>query len=70
LVDVSFALISIHTWDFVFTSNIYDRDLKLLRFGARDYDQETRRWVSKDPILFDNSITKNVRSITASEMPF
>ena len=24
-----------------------------MRFGARDYDPETGRWTSKDPILFD-----------------
>jgi len=31
---------------------IYDRDTGLLRFGARDYDTETRRWTAKDPIRF------------------
>src|SRR6185312_16192031 len=37
---------------FGFAGGIYDRDTGLVRFGARDYDPETGRFVSKDPILF------------------
>lgn len=32
---------------------LYDTDTGLIRFGARDYDPQTGRWTSKDPILFD-----------------
>lgn len=37
---------------FGFAGGLYDTDTKLVRFGARDYDPETGRWTSKDPILF------------------
>ena len=37
---------------FGFAGGIYDVDTGLVRFGARDYDPETGRWTSKDPILF------------------
>lgn len=40
-----------------FAGGIYDSDTKLVRFGARDYDAETGRWVSKDPILFKGGDT-------------
>ncbi|QPJ63824.1 MAG: hypothetical protein G3M70_13970 [Candidatus Nitronauta litoralis] len=37
---------------FGFAGGLYDEDTKLIRFGARDYDPETGRWTSKDPIRF------------------
>jgi RHS repeat-associated protein len=37
---------------FGFAGGIYDPDTGLVRFGARDYDAETGRWTSKDPVLF------------------
>ena len=35
-----------------FADGLYDPDTGLVRFGARDYDPQTGRWTSKDPILF------------------
>ncbi len=37
---------------FGFAGGLYDADVGLVRFGARDYDAETGRWTAKDPILF------------------
>ena len=37
---------------FGFAGGLYDKDTGLVRFGARDYDANTGRWTSKDPILF------------------
>ena len=36
---------------FGFAGGLYDSHTGLVRFGARDYDPETARWTSKDPIL-------------------
>ena len=41
---------------FGFAGGIYDQDTGLVKFGARDYDPETGRWISKDPIKFDGGI--------------
>jgi RHS repeat-associated protein len=35
---------------FGFAGGLYDSQTKLVRFGARDYDPETGRWTSKDPL--------------------
>ncbi|MGH8126910.1 MAG: RHS repeat-associated core domain-containing protein [Gammaproteobacteria bacterium] len=37
---------------FTFAGGLYDADTGLVHFGARDYDPETARWISRDPILF------------------
>lgn len=37
---------------FGFAGGLYDSDTGLVRFGARDYDAVTGRWIQKDPILF------------------
>jgi RHS repeat-associated protein len=42
---------------FGFAGGLYDRDTKLVRFGARDYDPQTGRWSAKDPIGFQGGDT-------------
>ncbi len=42
---------------FGFAGGLYDSDTKLLRFGVRDYEGETGRWLSKDPIRFGGGQT-------------
>jgi len=37
---------------FGFAVGLYDRDTRLVHFGAREYDPSTGRWTTKDPILF------------------
>jgi len=40
---------------FGFAGGMYDSQIKLTRFGARDYDAECGRWTAKDPIGFKGS---------------
>ncbi|MDR1008552.1 MAG: RHS repeat-associated core domain-containing protein, partial [Campylobacteraceae bacterium] len=35
-----------------FAGGLYDKDTKLIKFGYREYDSNTGRWTSKDPIDF------------------
>jgi RHS repeat-associated protein len=37
---------------FGFAGGQYDVETRLVRFGARDYDSQTGRWISKDPLGF------------------
>jgi RHS repeat-associated protein len=38
---------------FGFAGGMYDSATKLVRFGARDYEPETGRWINKDPLRFN-----------------
>lgn len=51
---------------FGFAGGLYDRDTKLTRFGARDYDPEVGRWTSKDPNGFGGDQT-NLYSYSYSD---
>lgn len=37
---------------FGFAAGLYDQDTHLVKFGARDYDPESRRWTARDPAGF------------------
>ncbi len=42
---------------FGFAGGLYDRQIGLVRFGARDYQAESGRWVTKDRIGFNSEAT-------------
>ncbi|MFN2443289.1 MAG: RHS repeat-associated core domain-containing protein [Thermoanaerobaculia bacterium] len=37
---------------FAFAGGVFDREIELVRFGARDYEPAMGRWTAKDPSLF------------------
>ncbi|RYF47484.1 MAG: RHS repeat-associated core domain-containing protein, partial [Cytophagaceae bacterium] len=41
---------------FGYAGGIYDAALKIVKFGARDYDPRSGRWMTKDPSLFAGGI--------------
>ncbi|MFZ4789729.1 MAG: RHS repeat-associated core domain-containing protein [Candidatus Competibacteraceae bacterium] len=49
---------------FGFAGGIYDRDTRLVRFGARDYEAGSGRWMVKDPILFAGRDTNLYRYVS------
>lgn len=51
---------------FGFAGGLYDQHTRLTRFGARDYDVQTGRWVAKDPIRFAGGDT-NLYGYTFSD---
>ena len=42
---------------FGFAGGLHDQDTNLVHFGARDYDPEVGRWITKDPIGFGGGDT-------------
>jgi RHS repeat-associated protein len=50
---------------FGYAGGLYDPATGLVRFGARDYDAKTGRWLSRDPIQF-SSATTNLYSYASS----
>ena len=55
---------------FGFAGGLYDPQTKLVRFGARDYEAETGRWVAKDPIKFKGRQTNLFLYALASPISF
>ena len=44
---------------FGFAGGLFDRDTRLVRFGARDYDAGVGRWTTKEPLKFLNGVTNH-----------
>ncbi len=42
---------------FGFAGGLYDRDTRLVHFGARDYDPHVGRWTTRDPLGFSGGDT-------------
>ena len=55
---------------FGFAGGLHDRDTGLVRFGARDYNPVTGRWMQKDPIGFEGGDTNLYRYINNDPVNF
>lgn len=55
---------------FGFAGGLYDYRTGMIRFGARDYDPETGRWLSKDPIRFNGGDTNLYGYVMADPVNF
>src|SRR5207247_11049831 len=53
---------------FGFAGGLYDQHTGLTRFGARDYDAQSGRWISKDPIDFDGRDTNLYRYVLSDPL--
>jgi RHS repeat-associated protein len=55
---------------FGFAGGLYDRETRLVRFGSRDYDAETGRWTTKDPIGFRGGDTNLYAYVSGDPINF
>ncbi len=55
---------------FGFAGGMYDAETGLVRFGARDYDAESGRWTSKDPIGFEGGDSNLFGYVVSSPVNF
>jgi RHS repeat-associated protein len=55
---------------FGFAGGIYDRDTKLVRFGARDYASNQGRWLNKDPIRFSSGANNLYEYVSQNPINF
>ena len=55
-----------HLLPFGFAGGIQDWDTGLVHFGAREYDPQVGRWLSKDPLLF-NGDSANLYGYTVND---
>lgn len=55
---------------FGFAGGLYDRDTGLVRFGARDYEAESGRWMVKDKKKFNSGDTNIYRYVGNGVMNF
>ena len=53
----------------LFAGGLYESATGLVRFGARDYDPETGRWTSKDPIGFGGGDTNLMGYVDSAGKP-
>jgi RHS repeat-associated protein len=51
---------------FGFAGGVYDKDTGMVRFGARDFDPQSGRWMAKDQMRFDGGDT-NLSSYAADD---